>query len=424
VIRSSLALALALATSLATGLLCGANGSRAHAQAAPAAQAPQREAKQYFEAGAAAYAMGDYSAAIQAFGAAYTLTPLPAIAFSLAQAERRQYFVSHELPHLLRAIELFRAYLGAVGSGGRRADATDALAQLEPLALAVQQGNAEQMADSEAAEAERTRLMVRCEAKGARIALDGGAQQPSPLIVETGAGAHRIRVEAPGYFASEQQVTAVSGELVPIEVALRERPALVLVEGDHGAQVYVDGELADAAGSGRLELRAGRHQLAFARKGHTLQTRTLQLQRGQTRRVHPQLSWTGQRVAAISLFAVGGATLITGLTFASLALDREHTAQDIDARRKTEPLSPSELEGYRDSVESRDRSRVAAIIGLSAAAGCLLTGFLLYQLDDPSPIEAAARARRIHERDSPEVGLTAVPTGRNRALGVQIRGKL
>jgi len=406
----------ALDLALTLALISSAHGSPVHAQA------PQREAKQYFEAGAAAYAMDDYSAAIQAFAAAYALTPLPAIAFSLAQAERRQYFVSHEPSHLLRAIELFRIYLTGVSRGGRRADATDALAQLEPLALALQQGNA-QMADAPAAEAERTRLMVRCEAKGARIALDGGAKQRSPLIVETSAGAHRIRVEAPGYFASEQQVTAVSGELVPIEVALRERPALVIVEGDHGAEVYVDGELA-AAGNSRLELRPGRHQLAFARKGHTLQTRTLQLERGQTRRVRAQLSWTGQRVAAISLFAIGSGTLIAGLTFASLALDREHTAQAIDARRKTKALDPSELEGYRDSVESRDRSRVAAIIGLTAAAGCLLTGFLLYQLDDPSPLEAAARARRVREEDSPEVGLTAVPVGENRGVGVQIRGKL
>ena len=54
------------------------------------------DAKNYFKAGASAYAAGDYLAAIQALDAAYRLTPLPAIAFSLAQAERRQYFASRE----------------------------------------------------------------------------------------------------------------------------------------------------------------------------------------------------------------------------------------------------------------------------------------------------------------------------------------
>ena len=60
------------------------------------------EARQYFDAGAAAYAAGDYQAAIQAFDAAYALKPLPEIAFSLAQAERRQYFASHDAAHLDR----------------------------------------------------------------------------------------------------------------------------------------------------------------------------------------------------------------------------------------------------------------------------------------------------------------------------------
>ena len=57
-------------------------------------------AKDSFKAGATAYAAGDYLAAIQALDAAYQLTPLPAIAFSLGQAERRQYFVDHSRDHL------------------------------------------------------------------------------------------------------------------------------------------------------------------------------------------------------------------------------------------------------------------------------------------------------------------------------------
>ena len=93
-------------------------------------------AKESFKAGAAAYAAGEYLAAIQALDAAYTLTPLPAIAFSLAQAERKQYFVEHQREHLERAILLFRRYVEQVPSGGRRADALEALSQLEPLSLA------------------------------------------------------------------------------------------------------------------------------------------------------------------------------------------------------------------------------------------------------------------------------------------------
>ena len=64
-------------------------------------QTPEIErAKASFRAGANAYAAGDYPAAIQALEAAYELTPLPAIAFSLAQAERKQYGKTRRREHL------------------------------------------------------------------------------------------------------------------------------------------------------------------------------------------------------------------------------------------------------------------------------------------------------------------------------------
>ena len=42
--------------------------------------------KAYFNAGAEAYELGDFAAAIQAFDQAYRAMPRPAILFSLAQA--------------------------------------------------------------------------------------------------------------------------------------------------------------------------------------------------------------------------------------------------------------------------------------------------------------------------------------------------
>jgi tetratricopeptide (TPR) repeat protein len=131
------------------------------------------QSKSFFKAGAAAYEMGDYAAAIQALDAAYALTPLPGVAFSLAQAERRQYFVSHERSHLERAIELYRTYLRAVETGGRRADATDALGQLEPLAALSAPADA---APGESPEArERTRLLISCSVPSAQVSLDEAA---------------------------------------------------------------------------------------------------------------------------------------------------------------------------------------------------------------------------------------------------------
>ena len=99
-----------------------------------AQSAPELErAKASFKAGANAYAAGDYLAAIQALEDAYEISPLPAIAFSLAQAERKQYFVDEQRGHLERALQLFRRYLAEETRGARREDARVAITQLEPL---------------------------------------------------------------------------------------------------------------------------------------------------------------------------------------------------------------------------------------------------------------------------------------------------
>jgi len=389
------------------------------AQPIAGAQASPGDAKRYFEAGAAAYSAGDYQAAAQAFEVAYRLQPLPAIAFSLAQAERRQYFVSHDVAHLTHAIELYRSYLAAVPKGGRRADATDALAQLEPLALARSAEPALSDTGSEGVEpaAPQTRLMVRCQAPNATVALDAAAPVPAPLISETSPGAHRVRVEAPGYFPAEQEVTAVAGELVPIEVALRQRPAVLRVEGDVDAEVYVDGSLARPAADGRLMLDAGSHVIAFAKKGRRLQRITVGFSAGETKVLTPQLKWTGQRITAVTLFAVAGGALVTGGVFTGLALGAEHSAHTIDAQRRVMAISPAQRVEYGEAVDARSRSRIVAVAGLGVGVATLLSGLLLFQLDDPTPGELAPRA-------SADLTVTLQPGRRATAIGLRLGGRL
>ena len=91
-----------------------------------AQQPPDLErAKASFKAGANAYAAGDYLADIHALEDAYEISPLPAIAFSLAQAERKQYFRDEKRAHLERALSLFERYLEQDTRGARREDAHD-----------------------------------------------------------------------------------------------------------------------------------------------------------------------------------------------------------------------------------------------------------------------------------------------------------
>lgn len=347
------------------------------------------QAKASFKAGAAAYEMGDYLAAIQALEAAYGLTPLPAIAFSLAQAERRQYLIGRDPGHLTRAIELYRRYLREVGSGGRRADALEALGQLEPLAVASRgEASPPPVKSAEpvtpAPEVAQTRLMVSCDAPGAQISLDGASKVAAPLIAQVAPGTHKLEVEAPGFFPYTREVEAIAGALVPIDVALREQPATLDVSADPEASLQLDGSFVANVGRRRkLSLASGAHVLTFTRGGHRSQSVDLRLAPGQTTEYSAQLAPTAQRTASLVLFGVGAASLLGGAVFGALALDHEGDAKALLERRMHENLSVFDRDEYADRRSDRDRLRVVAVASFIGAAACLLTGLVLYLVDPP-----------------------------------------
>ena len=109
---------------------------------APNKAAVRKEAKKFFRAGQQAFDAGQYVMASDAFEQAYNRLPLPAIAFSTAQAHRLQYFIDKDASRLKRAIELYRIYLTMVASGERRDDAGSNLAELEPILLRLEAGAA------------------------------------------------------------------------------------------------------------------------------------------------------------------------------------------------------------------------------------------------------------------------------------------
>lgn len=346
-------------------------------------QADVERAKAYFKAGAAAYTAGDYLAAIQALDSAYRLTPLPAIAFSLAQAERRQYFVSRARPHLERAVALFRQYLLEVPTAGRRADATDALSQLEPLLLA--QGSEVGGLDATARDGSRTRLLVSTSAEGAKVRLDGGTPGTSPFIAEVTPGEHLVQVEAAGYFPVERRVTAIAGALLPIEIDLDKRPARLVVQAVPTVDVYVDGEFVGKAGkSTAIDLPSGDHTLSFARKGYRVVRRDVSLAPGESRNIGAGLKPTSQRTAALVLMAGSIASASVGMTFGALALGNEEDARRIHVRQQQGNITPEERKKYEESIERRNEFRVISIAGLIAAGVSVITGVCLHELDTPN----------------------------------------
>ncbi len=396
-------------------LACALLLAPAWAAAQDRSSAELAQAKSYFRAGASAYELGDYLAAIQALEAAYRITPLPAIAFSLAQAERRQYFVSRDHAHLARAIELFRTYLGQVAIGGRRADATDALAQLEPIAALGEQPSAASGEPLRAPGGDRTRLMISCTAPGARVELDGGESASAPLIARVTPGLHRVRVRAPGYFDSVREIEAITGELIPLEITLRERPAIVRVRVSPEAELHIDGQYTGrVAAERRLELPSGAHTFSFAKNGHELKSIRAELAPGASRTIAASLETTAQRNAAYTLFVVSGAALATGAVLTGLAIARENDAQDLDRARDTAAISPRERNDYGEAQRDRDRLRWGAGITYGVAFASFVTGLFLFTLDQPDVREPAPAAELRVGLPGPERGRSFSLTGRFR----------
>ncbi|HYQ40716.1 MAG TPA: PEGA domain-containing protein [Polyangiaceae bacterium] len=372
--RAWLALALALA----------AAGWPRAAQAADSSSDLER-AKEDFRAGATAYAAGDYLAAIQALDAAYQLTPLPAIAFSLAQAHRRQYFVDHEREHLDRAITLFRRYIELAPTGSRRADALDALSQLEPLAVA--QPKSSSATENNVNNAtRRTRVLITTDAPGAELVLDGTPAVSSPLIREVEPGKHHVHVSAPGFFPTDREINAIPGELTLTPVPLRERPSTLGIWTAPDADIYIDGAYVSPGGEGvMVQLSSGKHRVAVGQKGHSVALREVTLQRGKQQNIRVTLEQTPQRITSQVLFIAGGVSLGTSLIFSSFAIRSEGDAEQFLGTIKTQNASPAELTSYNTSINERDRFRLATGVSLAASAGFFITGLFLHELDQPDP---------------------------------------
>ncbi len=348
-------------------------------------------AKASFKAGANAYAAGDYLAAIQGLEAAYALTPLPAIAFSLAQAERKQYGVKKEREHLERALALYRRYLEQEPEGARKHDALQAVAELQSQLSSAAPAEAQSKQ-----QARPTRLMIVSDAPGASITLDGGPRSSSPLIREVLPGKHRARVEAPGYYDGERDVVALAGELILSELRLAERPTSLYVWAPAGSAIYVDGVyVAEGGALATVPLSAGGHQLVVAQKGRRVVRRDVRMKRGQTHTEYVTLEPTTQRRLSEYLFMGGGLALGAGVVLSAFAVQSENRAENFLALRNQERVAqPSQLVAYNAQLVQRTRFRTAAAIGIASSLGFFITGLFLHELDQPS-LAGATRRRSL-----------------------------
>ena len=339
-------------------------------------------AKTFFNAGAQAYAAGQYAAATQAFEEAYKLAPRPQLLFSIAQALRKQYYVGQDVAIARSAIKHYRDYLDQVPASGRRADAADAIAELEPRVARVEAAG--ETPPPAKTEIDRTRILVTSETPGAWVTIDDTPPALAPHVAAVKAGNHRVRVSSEGYFDDERYVVALKDALIPADVPLREKPASVSFAGADGADVTVDGRLVGIAPLSRpIELAPGNHAITFTKNGCRAATLSPKLIHGQHVTLRVVLERSGQRFASYVLLGSGAAIAVAGGVFAGVALVRQSDAQRILDAKGRGNIDGTGLADYNASIDARDTWRVASATALGIGAAVIATGAFLFAFDHP-----------------------------------------
>jgi hypothetical protein len=354
------------------------------ANAAPNNPTPEEieRARTFFNAGAQAYGAAKYADAVRSFEQSYELAPRPPILFSLAQAERKEFQDHNDARMLKRALHHYKDYLEQVPTGGRRAEALEAKSELEGrLARLDPQQASTSVAPTEK---RKPRVTVFSPTAGAQASLDGGPPQELPYFADLEPGRHKVRVFGEGYIDAEQEISGDKGLDVPVNLPLKEKPALVTIALDASAEIFVDGRLvAEGPLSRPIEVAPGPHVIAIAKNGKQPWSQEVVLERGKPFKVEPKLVTSGQRYIAYSMLGTGIASLAIGGIFALSANGRENRAQELEKKRETENLSADELDEHNRAIDRRDTQRTAAIVFASVGAAVTTGGLLFYFFNKP-----------------------------------------
>jgi len=362
------------------------------APTAPPAPTPDQiaRAKTLFDLGAKAYDSEQFPAAIQAFQEAYRLSQRPGPIFSTAQAYRRLYNTDRSVAMLRQAVTFYKEYIDKQKSGGRIAEAQQALRDLEPVLAQLAAAPAGTLPLSPTTVATdmkpRTRLMVSSATKGATASVDGAEPAEMPLIQELPLGPHTLRVTAEGYVDDEREILAAEGQVYGLDIALRERPAILTVRTDAGAELTVDGRSEGIAPFRKpLELSSGSHLITITRRGHQPYSADIELRRDEKRALDVSLPRTDQRHVAFGALGVAAVGAIAGGILTGLAFHEQDVAREIEERKKQQNLTEDERRTHEEAVANREDLKMAAASGFAASGVFALLAVGLYAFDHPAP---------------------------------------
>ncbi len=353
-------------------------------------------AEKYFRAGAKAYSAQSFATAAEEFEQAFAASPLPEIAFSAAQAYRRAYRVEPRPQYVRRSVELYKAYLAQVKSGGRIGDAADNLGEMERELDRLKQSGAALSAKAEirtqlgvsvnvAEQATETTALreigdaTREAIKGLTVTIDGKPVEAFALA-EVEPREHAIAVRAEGYFPVDKQALAVAGQALLVEVELRAQPGTLAVRSEPGAHLAIDGR---AVPGSTVELAPGKHLVVVSRDGREPFGRELVITRGQQLVIDAPLVKTTRRRAVPYLVGGAGLLLAGAIATGIYAEIEDHRASDVLTQIHVGNRPPSDGDRYASDVSSRDHFATATyVLGGAALVAAGIAG-ALYFFDHP-----------------------------------------
>ncbi len=352
------------------------------AQASPsrAETAAAREAGEAaFRVGAQAFRANQFDVAARALEQAYQLDPRPETAFSIAQANRLQYYLDRVPWRIQRAVQLYQVYLERLPAGPRAQDAIDRLAVLEPaLAELRQRGELTPYVAPV-----RTELVVGADVDRAAVTIDGRPVELwQPLAVA--AGAHEIVVDAPGYQPARRRVVIAAGRFLPVDVSLQAKPGRIRVRAEPGSTVFVDGRRRGSAAAD-VEVPAGEHFISVTHRGREPWSQTARVGRDQVVALDATLRPTGQRRVARWVMVTAG-TLAVGAGATSLwAYSARREARALDDDRRAQGATPETLARYNALVDDDQHRRGLALgLGIAALSSAAL-GAAMWWFDQEPP---------------------------------------
>jgi hypothetical protein len=362
---------------------------------------PRADAEKRFRIGEKAYKAQNFAAAADHFEEAYKILALPELAFSAAQAHRRQYRVDRKIERAQRAVELYRIYLDAVKTGGQVGAAADGLDAMErELAM-----HGKAASNSVATAVERTTIIVNPELVTEHtgemlvadtpdtdsvkivVLLDG---KPAPVYekIDIEPGPHDIHVEVDGYVPADAKERAVKGSNTTANIQLEPRPAKVTVKTESGARIRVDGRQSFSGPVAELSLPAGRHVIGIQRKGRESIAREIVVTRGQSLTLNEPLEKTTRRKAVPWVIAGAGAfaafstaSIIGAVIYDGRASDKRDSFENVGDKRE------GDVADYNRLVDRRNQLTTGAWITGGAALVLGSAAFVLYAFDSPGDAE-------------------------------------